>query len=497
MLVLQIGEESGVDFVLNANCWSFPDGTRQIIFNFELLQNICTTLLLGFQKTLLWYIENRAITTAKTEFIAFVWLVKQIRQLKTGTLERITPNEILATRAISKKSDQYLYILRPFLQKWNDLGANGVGQDVADCLNKLNIKPSPKGVAVATLDSTEGPLTDIEYEAIQTALNSAYSRNEINTSDLILCYLFMSLGSRPAQIASLKCCDLIEPTTQDGDYILKVTRAKQRGQLTRSEFKNRKLSRQIGEPLSAYAQMIRTEFSKRLKDPDNAPLFPTHSNSKFQYAPGFEFHASPETLRRRIVKLFDSLRVTSDRMVEPIPMTPTRFRRTFCTRAAEEGWPLMAIAELMDHSDTKNVEIYAGLTSRIRAEFSRKIAFDMAPLALAFAGKIIRSEEEVTRPNEASRIIDLRIDRTGTSMGSCGTHVHCGFSRPIACYAGCFDFEPWLDGPHEAALDYMLARRKELMTTTDNRIAAINDRAILGCAQVILRCRQILAEDSK
>jgi hypothetical protein len=58
------------------------------------------------------------------------------------------------------------------------------------------------------------------------------------------------------------------------------------------------------------------------------------------------------------------------------------------------------------------------------------------------------------------------------------------------------DFEPWLDGPHEAALDYMLARREMLMATTDPRIASINDRAILGCAQIVLRCREIKGEDT-
>ncbi len=411
--------------------------------------------------------------------------------------ERITPEQILFIRTISEKSDKPFYFLRSFFRKWSELRAKGVGQDVVDCIDNLHIKQSPTGVAVATLDSTEGPLTDIEYETIQAALNNAYSKSQINVSDLLLCYLFMSLGSRPAQLASLKCCDLIEPKTQDGDYILQVTRAKQRGQLTRSEFKRRKLSRQIGEPLSAYAQMIRAEFSEHLENPDEAPLFPNKIKSKTEYASGFEFHASPETLHDRIVNLFNSLRVPSDRIEEPISIYPTRFRRTFCTRAAEEGWPLIVIAELMDHSNTRNVEVYAGLTSSIRATFSRKIAFDMAPLAMAFTGKIIHSEKEASRPNQASRIIDLRVDRTGASMGNCGSSIHCGFYRPIACYAGCFDFEPWLDGPHEAVLDYMLARREELMTATDNRIAAINDRAILGCAQVILRCRQIRAGDNQ
>jgi hypothetical protein len=120
----------------------------------------------------------------------------------------------------------------------------------------------------------------------------------------------------------------------------------------------------------------------------------------------------------------------------------------------------------------------------------------MAPLARVFGGRILRSEDEATRPGANSRIIDLRVDRSGKTMGSCGSYVHCGFSRPVACYAGCYDFEPWLDGPHDEAFDYMLARREQLMATTDSRIATINDRAILGCAQVILRCRQIMANNS-
>lgn len=53
--------------------------------------------------------------------------------------------------------------------------SKGVGQDVVDCIDNLHIKQSPTGVAVG-IDSTEGPLTDIEYETIQAALNNAYSQ---------------------------------------------------------------------------------------------------------------------------------------------------------------------------------------------------------------------------------------------------------------------------------------------------------------------------------
>ncbi|MCY1367859.1 hypothetical protein D9M69_548100 [compost metagenome] len=151
---------------------------------------------------------------------------------------------------------------------------------------------------------------------------------------------------------------------------------------------------------------------------------------------------------------------------------------------------------MLDHADTRNVEIYAGLTSKVRANFSRRIAMEMAPLANAFAGKIVRDESEASRPGTGSRIIDLRIDHSEFGIGSCASCVKCEFTRPYACYAGCLAFEPWLDGPHEAALEYMLAQREYLNATTDIRIASINDRAILGCAQVIRRCREIMDSES-
>lgn len=358
-------------------------------------------------------------------------------------------------------------------------------------------KQNPVGVAVATLDPKKGPLTDLEFEAIQIALNDAYSKNKITLEQLLLCYLFMGLGARPVQLASLKCSDLIIPKSSDGDYALKVPCAKQKDTLIRGDFKLRKLSQQLGEPLACHMRKIQSEFAGHLKNVNDLPLFPQRIKGDYADSPGFQYHTTSYAISSRVIHIFTKLRVPSERLAEPIPMCAIRFRRTFATRAAEEGWPLLVLAEMMDHVNTKNVMIYAGLTSRVRANFSRKIAMDMAPLAKAFSGKIIRNEGEASRPIPASRIVDLRVDSSGAPMGSCGSYAHCNFARPTACYSGCMDFEPWLDGPHEATLDYLLARREALLTTTDPRIATINDRAILGCAQIILRCREILSENDR
>jgi hypothetical protein len=112
----------------------------------------------------------------------------------------------------------------------------------------------------------------------------------------------------------------------------------------------------------------------------------------------------------------------------------------------------------------------------------------MAPLAQAFAGKLIRDESEATRGSDPlSRITDLRIDQTGHAMGSCGQNSYCGFSAPVACYT-CACFEPWVDGPHEAVLQFLLDKREKLLTITDQRIASVNDRTVLAVAEVVRLC---------
>lgn len=487
---------NGIEFTPDEAYWRFRDGTTQVSVNFKLLPDVCAPLLPGLKKTLLWYFENRSPNTSQALFRDFLWLARRLDDGSKDVIERICPEDIVAIKIESKKAQYRLATLRAFLIKWSELGGHGVDVNVAYVLDRLTLKQHPVGVAVATLDPKKGPLSDLEFDAIQAALNQAYAQDEIETEHLLLCYLQMFLGARPVQLASLKCGDLIAPETPDGDYVLKVPRAKQKGHLARSEFKWRKLTRQIGEPLAAHVATLQAEFADRLNKAGEIPLFPQRRQVENANAPGFEYHVSAAQLTKIVIRLFARLNIFSERLEERIPVSSIRFRRTFATRAAEEGWPLLVIAELMDHSSTRHVEVYAGLTSRIRAQFSRKIAMEMAPLAMAFAGKVIRSEDEASRPGTVSRIIDFRVDHAGGSMGSCGSYVHCGFARPVACYAGCYEFEPWLDGPHEAALDYMLARRELLMTTTDIRIASINDRAILGCAQVILRCRQILAEEN-
>jgi integrase len=427
--------------------------------------------------------------------LCFSGLLAFLRDLANGhndPIHQITPEDILAYKMSSTQASYRLAHIRSFMKRWAALGAPGIGKDVTELLDQLTLKQNPVGVAVATLDPKKGPFSDLEFEAILAALNDAYAQGEIATDAFLLSFLLIALGSRPVQLASLKCCDLIVPKKGQGsDYILMVPRAKQKNQAWREEFKARPLTYQLGEALHRHIQGVYTRFAGKIADPGLAPMFPQTYFSKFADTPGFEYHQTSAGVAAKIINIFKKLRIPSERLGgRDILASPLRFRRTFATRAAEEGLPLLVIAELMDHANTRHVAIYVGLTTRIRANFSRKIAMQMAPLAQVFSGRIIEKEVDATRPDSTSRIVDLRVDQHGAGMGSCGTHAHCGFAKPIACYA-CNSFEPWLDGPHEAMLDYMLERREHQLKKTDPRIASINDRSILGCAQVVIRCREL------
>lgn len=109
-----------------------------------------------------------------------------------------------------------------------------------------------------------------------------------------------------------------------------------------------------------------------------------------------------------------------------------RFRRTIATNAAIEGKDVRTIAAILDHSDTQTANVYMSAVPEIVDRINKAMAMDLAPLAQAFKGRLIAIEREATRGGDpSSRIVDLRIDRSGAALGSCGQHSFCGFNAPV------------------------------------------------------------------
>jgi integrase len=488
---------SGVRFDPRPDIWFYRDTVNKISLDFSSFHALSDEMRHALKCTLVWYAENSSAPHVRNMFSRFLHLVGFLAVGRATAIEQVTNVDLLNYKAsLSAETAYYLGSLSGFLKRWHGLSLHGVTDDAVAVLDALRLKGNAKGAAVLTMDPRKGPFTDIELEQIQSALNEAFANRAVSEGAYLLTWLFMALGQRSSQFAALKVCD-VTAVTVDGEihYAIRIPRLKQRNAGPRVQMKERPLISQIGKPLFEYARGIQSQFEGVLANPDKAPLFPgpaEHAAKVREWAPGYEYHQTGHGLSDNLTYTLKLLEVFSERTGEPLNITSMRFRRTFGTRAAQEGHGELVIAEMLDHTDTQNVGVYVAAVPEIAARIDRAIAMQMAPLAQAFKGVLIKNESEATRGSDpSSRILDPRIDRSMKPMGSCGQHSFCSFNAPIACYT-CQNFQPWLDGPHEVVLSHLLEKREQLLATTDQRMAAVNDTTILAVAQVIQLCRDAL-----
>lgn len=480
--------KSGVEFDSDAQRWQYQDGVQNVALDFRELTGLSDRLVESFRLVLKWYAENRSSNHLVNLYTRLQHFGRTIAA-SGNCLSVIEAEDLINYRgSLDKSTEWYLSTLSGLLRKWQSLGYPGVSESTTLFLKQLTLKGNQKGVAVLTMDPEDGPFTPIEVEALQAALNTAYAKGSVDTASFVLVWLYMLLGQRNLQYASLKVCDVKVERSSHGDlaYILMMPSAKRRGIEARERLVSRPLVEQFGEVLHEYAEQVRQNFKELMPDVEQAPLFPNTTSRKG--STGYEHHATAASIGRRLKLVLERLSVQSERTGKPIKVSAHRFRRTLGTRAAEEGHGPLVIAGLLDHTDTQNVGVYIASSPAIIERIDRAVALELAPLAQAFAG-IIKDVPQ-SDGGTARGIIDLRIDRSGKAMGECGKHGFCNFSAPIACYT-CGNFEAWPDGPHEAVLQHLIERRDRLQKSSDKRIASINDRTILAVAEVVKLCSEI------
>ncbi|HEY6846750.1 MAG TPA: site-specific integrase [Terracidiphilus sp.] len=482
---------SGVEFNAASEVWSYRDGVKSIYLAFHELQ-APFTLRQCLKAVLRWYAEHLSPSHLENLFQRFRHFAFTV-PLLDGT---ITSSQLLNYRStLNRSTEWYLGSLSGLLQRWHSMQIPGISDDSITLLENLRLKGNIKGRAVQTMDPDYGRFTDIELESIAQALKNGYDMGTVKLNEYVLTLLFIAFGQRPTQYAAMKVCDLNLTAYNDSHttYILSIPRAKARGMVHRTTFKKRTLLPELGRLLKEYANQVRGRFAGILEDSGQAPMFPTDSDESIQ-ALGFQFHRTGQGLAQWLTRFLDKLSVRSERTGKPIQITATRFRRTVGCRAADEGHGELVIAELLDHSDTQNVGVYIEATPGMLERIDRAVAFKLAPMAQAFAGIIIQNESQARRADDpTSRITDPRFDSSMRPIGNCGKFGFCGLLAPIACYT-CREFQPWLDGPHERVLDFLIADRERLLSQTDIRIASITDRTILAVADVVTRCTKMKAE---
>lgn len=479
----------GAEFDPRSDVWNCNESSKIANLDFSRLP-VTLEMKLAAKKVFVWYAENKSLGYLENLFFYLKKFLSFTASEQGIIVSSISAHQIINYYATLKKGDHYyLGSISGLMQKWHEMRYLGIEDDAIAILKQLRLKGNKKGEAVLTLDPLNGPFSDIEIQSVLSALENAFQNKVVCLGEFVLVQLFITLGQRPVQYSHLKVCDVGfgEGKTGMAVYTLRIPRAKQRNKSARSEFKNRVLIPQIGEKVFRHACEVKERFSGILEYPDQAPLFPT-LKAREKVPPGYEFHQTSQSLSVTLSEVLDRLQVMSERTGKPLHVNGYRFRRTVGTRAAVEGHGELVIAELLDHNDTQNVGIYVQAMPEIIQRIDRAVALQLAPLAAAFTGVIIKDETEAAyAADPARKVCDPRFEPMMKPMGNCESHGCCALLAPIACYL-CRSFRPWLDGPHDAVLNYLINERERLLVSSDYRIASINDRTILAVAEVVRQC---------
>lgn len=450
------------------------------------------------KKILLWYLQNRSVAHASNLFNYLNHFIKKIDYQDTR-FSAIEFHHVERYAAILDEGHEYyLGALSGFLAKWYRMGYPGISHEAYAFLKKKALKGNRKGWAVLTADPEEGPFTDLELQAICGGINKAYSEGAISNRAYSLVWLFLATGARPVQIATLKVRDLVVTTGEHGEplYIVNMPRAKQRNVLMRKLFTPRKIVKDVGPVLEAWTQELREEYALKVTayaDSADLPMFPCDS---YHNVPGFELHSDTGKLEYELNKIFNVVRVTSHRTGEPIVIFPRRFRYTLGTRAARNKAGVLAIAHLLDQSDTQNAWVYIKYVPEILKNLDIALAEELAPLGRAFLGEIVEESAKTKLKQNPSTVIRFPdIDPDNGSLGRCGGCGGCLAMVPVSCYV-CPNFQAWADAPHEDVLQKLVEERQRVLKATgDEQMAHLNDNVILAVAQVVQACRDLREAD--
>jgi integrase len=482
---------SGVSYKPKDEHWKFVDGIYTIYMNFESFPPVMQELVPNIKKVIINYLEINSSSTAASVFMAIMRLAEVIAQTAITPVHQITEAHILNFIVAQKgRPNVQEYHLSAFIGRWAELGLHGVSQNAVKLVKTIKKKPSARGQAVLTMDPVKGPFTDFEVQQLTQAVNLAYAEGRIEPQFFFLTWIAMLTGQRISQYCALKVCDLVATRDESGgisSYNILIPKAKQQGAVLRDEFLSRPLLLQFGEAFYAYAQEVKAANPEM---GDQAPMFPSEASTELpQLNADFAGHWTTVSLAFYFRKVLGDIAPICARTSEPMHMAVGRFRDTLGTRAAQEGFGALVIAEILGHVDTQSVKCYIAVIPEVAHRLDKMLAKDLAPLANAFVGKILISRTAATRYGDpSSEIVDYR--NSGENVGYCGTTYNCKFNAPVACYV-CPKFEAWIDAPHAALYQELEDERKRILESGSERMAAVNDLAMVAIRHVIDECARI------
>lgn len=420
----------------------------------------------------------RLIETRSGSHVAntFGAITKYLVSVRDEMEDPLSLNSLLRhlARLRSLKDGSPFHLVRYWYVQSADRGLAGFNDEVVFALQDLRIEGNAKGIAVLSSDPEQGPLSEFEEEALRSAL----IRDKGPIQERLALWLAFAYGTNPANLSLLREEDFV--TYEFGDaaspeHFLNIPRIKKRTK-ARADFKKRYVSTQLAAIIKELVEWNRFRFPKDTV----RPLFRRSKASKnLLRGPTSEYagHVESSEITGLISRCANRLNVISPKTAKPIVLSTRRLRYTFACKMVRQGVGARELAELLDHTDLQNIQVYYRADSRMVERLDVTVAKHLGPTIKAFMGEIVSSSRQA---------VDLIPYRELPDLGQCGASFICGLSAPKNCYT-CTQFRAFSDGPHEAVLESLIDERAALLNGGHERIAEQLDRTILAAGEVVAR----------
>lgn len=371
--------------------------------------------------------------------------------------------------------------------------------EVARELDDLVIPGNEKGRAVRTRDPVYGAFDEIEFIAICTKLR-AVGPQVLSVLERGLLWLTIAFGANPFAYALMREEDF-KPLAEVGTgriyHLLDVPLIKKGDVYARTQFDRRKLNQEMG---AAVVDLI-AENAKNRKDrgwPAECafPLFPRRRpQGDLLGGPLHEFamHLRSGEITNVIRGAVEKLGIISHRTGESLYANTRRFRRSYATRAVEEGMSPAELAVGLGHTDLQNVGVYYETRSSQVDRLDVAMATKLGPIADAFMGRIVGADDDVVNGGDPAKRIPwfrrkfAKSQQSKGALGTCGSGP-CHLFAPVSCYT-CSSFQPWRNGPHREVLNWLCEERERKENAgLDPQIVGIHDATILAVGKVVAVC---------
>ena len=403
-------------------------------------------------------------------------------------------------------------LIAAFMEFWHDCESleQHPSQPLIDAYQALPRKKSSSNDVILTLDPEQGPLTQVEQDALYQWIHEQFCHGHLDFEQYLYLRILMIYGQRGAQVRMMIFADFRK---SDQGCNVRFHWVKQIDDEAgwRVKPETFSLDEDLYNTVQSYKAIVLAQLWQTYPNGadwnaaiENVPIFrrklhdeaecrermspPVLLDSPLQkdleYAPQPIFHAGKSTIHAWLARIerMESFPI-SPRTHKPLKVTRGhRFRHTLGTDLSNAGQDEWTMARALMHTNTHTVRKYRAISAELMALIDAKMSDQLALVVNAFTGSIVTDRTSAENGDRADRQIE--------DVAVCGATATCHLDAPYTCYA-CGKFQPLLNGNHHAVLE-RLERRRAQTIATDKITGVLWDRAILACRKVILDCEAML-----